>query len=150
MTNPPTTLREYDVSAKSTDVFGRVMCSARDHHFVVDGPIQNDCPGEAITPAEVFLSAVAACGVELIHVIAKDQNAPLQRVAVKIHGTVDRGNQARPDLTTFNTVQLNFTLWGVDKTQAAALVSGFQGRCPLYGTVAAATKDVRVDYSIAG
>ena len=126
------------------------MCSARDHHFVVDGPIQNDCPGEAITPAEVFLSAVAACGVELIHVIAKDQNAPLQRVAVKIHGTVDRGNQARPDLTTFNTVQLNFTLWGVDKTQAAALVSGFQGRCPLYGTVAAATKDVRVDYSIAG
>ena len=97
MTNPPSTLREYDISARSTDIFGRVMCSARDHHFIVDGPIQNDCPGEAITPAEVFLSAVAACGVELLHVIAKDQNAPLQRVAVKIHGVVDRANHARSD-----------------------------------------------------
>jgi len=148
MTNPPSTLREYDVAARSTDVFGRVMCSARNHHIIVDGPIQNDCPGEELTPAEVFLSAVAACGVELIHVIAKDQSAPLQRVAVTIHGVVDRANQARSDLTTFNSVQLDFTLWGVDKSQASALVTGFQGRCPLYGTVAAATKDVRVNYSI--
>ena len=77
MTTPATTLREYDVRARSTDIFGRVLCSARDHHFIVDGPIQNDCPGEAVTPAEVFLSAVAACGVELLHVIARDQNAPL-------------------------------------------------------------------------
>ena len=63
MTAPPTTLREYDIAARSTDIFGRVMCSARDHHFIVDGPIQNDCPGEEITPAESFLSGVAACGV---------------------------------------------------------------------------------------
>src|SRR4051794_12533685 len=70
MTAPATTLREYDVYARSTDTFGRVLCSARDHHFIVDGPVQNGCPGEAITPVEVFLSAVAACGVELIHVMA--------------------------------------------------------------------------------
>ena len=124
------------------------MCSARNHHIVVDGPVQNDCPGEELTPAEVYLSAVAACGVELIHVIAKDQNAPLLCVAVLFFGFVVWANQARSDLTTFNSVQLDFTLWGVDQTQGTARVTGFQGRCPLYGTVAAATKDVRVNFSI--
>ncbi|HEX3867967.1 MAG TPA: OsmC family protein [Gemmatimonadaceae bacterium] len=139
------TVREYDVSARSTDVFGRVLCSARTHHFVVDGPVQNDCPGEEITPAESFLAGVAACGVELIHVIARDQQVPLSRVTVDIHGIVDRGNPPRPDLTTFNSVRLDVTMWGPpDITQAEAVVDGFKRRCPLYGTVAAATKDVRV------
>src|SRR3954467_8850433 len=99
MTAPATTLREYDISARSTDIFGRVLCSARDHHFIIDGPIQNDCPGEEITPAETFLSGVAACGVELIHVIAREAAPGLQRVSVKIHGVVDRANQARPGVT---------------------------------------------------
>src|SRR2546423_11603567 len=99
----PSTRREYDVAARSTDVFGRVLCNARDHHFIVDGPVQNGCPGEEITPVELFLASVAACGVELIHVIAKGENKPLDRVAVKIHGTVDRAKQARTDLTTLNS-----------------------------------------------
>jgi hypothetical protein len=42
-------LRQYELQARSTETFGRVLCSARTHHFVVDGPIQNGCPGEAIT-----------------------------------------------------------------------------------------------------
>ena len=144
MTAPSTTLREYDISARSTDVFGRVLCGARNHHFVVDGPIQNDCPGEELTPAEVFLSGVAACGVELIHVIARGDNVPLERVAVAIHGAVDRANQARPNVTTFNSVDIEVTLWGVNESQAKALVDGFKGRCPLYGTVSIAVPDVRV------
>jgi uncharacterized OsmC-like protein len=128
MTAPASTLREYDVSARSTDVFGRVMCSARDHHFIVDGPVQNGCPGEEITPVELFLSAVAACGVELIHVIAKGENTPLERVGVKIRGSVDRAKQARTDVTTFNAVRVEFTLWGADDAGAAALVEGFKRR----------------------
>jgi uncharacterized OsmC-like protein len=128
MTAPSPTLREYDVSARSTDVFGRVLCSARDHHFIVDGPVQNGCPGEEITPVEVFLSAVAACGVELIHVIAKAENRALDRVAVKIHGWADRAKQARTDVTTLNGVSLDFTLWGTDDANAAALVEGFKRR----------------------
>jgi uncharacterized OsmC-like protein len=109
-------------------VFGRVICSIRDHHFVVDGPVQNGCPGEEVTPAELFLSAVAACGVELLHVIAKDQGVPLARVGVTIDGTVDRGNQARTDVTVFNSVRLRFTLGGTDASRAAALVEGFKRR----------------------
>ncbi len=128
MTAPASTLREYDVSARSTDIFGRVLCSARDHHFIVDGPVQNGCPGEEVTPVELFLSSVAACGVELIHVIAKSENRPLDRVAVKIHGAVDRAKQARTDVTTFNAVRVEFTLWGTDAAGAAALTEGFKRR----------------------
>ncbi len=125
---PPSTLREYDVAARSTDIFGRVLCSTRDHHFIVDGPVQNGCPGEEVTPVEVFLSAVAACGVELTHVLAKQQSIPLDRVAIKIHGAVDRAKQARTDVTTFNSVAVDFTLSGVSDSEAAALVEGFRRR----------------------
>ena len=129
MTAPASsTLREYDVAARSTDVFGRVACSARNHHFIVDGPAQNGCPGEEITPVEVFLTAVAACGVELIHVMAKTDNIPLRSVAVKIHGETDRAKQARTDFTTFNRVCVDFTLHGTDGAQAASLVEGFKRR----------------------
>lgn len=148
MTTPPPTLREYDVTARSTDVFGRVLCGARDHHFVIDGPIQNDCPGEEITPAEAFLSGVAACGVELMHVIARDQKIPLQRVAMKIHGVVDRSNQRRDDVTTFNSVRLDVTLWGVNQNEAGTVVDGFKRRCPLFGTVSVATPDVQVNVHV--
>ena len=125
---PAPTVREYEARARSTDTFGRVLCSARDHHFIVDGPIQNGCPGEEVTPVEVFLSAVAACGVELIHVIARDQSVPLNRVSVTVHGEVDRANQARADVTTFNSVRLDFTVWGAEDAQAAMLVEGFKRR----------------------
>ena len=131
MTSPapaPSPIREYQVRARSTDVFGRVLCSAREHHFIVDGPVQNGCPGEEVTPPELFLSAVASCGVELLHVIAKDQDVPLARVGVTIDAKVDRSDQPRTDVTIFNSVQLRFTLGGTDASRAAALVEGFKRR----------------------
>src|SRR5438105_15889339 len=106
MTAPPIPIREFDVDARSTDTFGRVLCSARDHHFVVDGPVQNGCPGEELTPPELFLSAVAACGVELVTVIARDQKTEDGAVRLSVQRTVDRGKQSRADLTVFNSVRL--------------------------------------------
>ena len=141
-------IRTYEVQARSTDTFGRVLCGCRNHHFVVDGPVQNGCPGEEITPAEAFLGAVASCGIELIQVIARDDGVPLARVRAEIYGLVDRGNQARSDATTFNTVRLHFTLGGTDPARAEALVAGFKRRCPLFGTVSIAVADVKVDYSV--
>jgi len=70
-----TDLRHYRADAKSTDTFGRVLCSAREQHFVMDGPVWNGCPGEALTPGEAFLAAVAACGVELAQVIAREDGS---------------------------------------------------------------------------
>jgi uncharacterized OsmC-like protein len=124
----PTTIREYDISARSTPIFGRVLCSARTHHFVVDGPVQNGCPGEEVTPPELFLSSIAACGVELVHVIAKDEKKSIDSVELKVHATVDRAKQARTDVTTFNRVELDFVISGTDGKTAAALVEGFKRR----------------------
>ena len=69
-------VRRTVVEARSTDTFGRVLLNTRDQHFVIDGPGHNGCPGEAVTPPEAFLAGVAACGVELLHVIARDENLP--------------------------------------------------------------------------
>ena len=124
----PTPIREYEVRARSTDVFGRVLCSARDHHFIVDGPVQNGCPGEELTPPEVFLSSIAACGVELLHVIAKEQARPLGTVKAKINAKVDRSNQPKKDVTVFNEVRLEFELSGTDASSAEELVDAFTRR----------------------
>lgn len=128
MTAPAPTIREYRVDARSTDVFGRVLVSARDHHFIVDGPVQNGCPGEELTPPELFLSAVASCGVELVHVIARDQGTPVENVRLAVQGVVDRGRQKRPDVTVFNSLRLDFVVEGSDSATAAQLVEGFKRR----------------------
>jgi organic hydroperoxide reductase OsmC/OhrA len=121
-------IREYEVKAHSTDTFGRVMCSARNHYFVVDGPVQNGCPGEEITPSELFLSAVAACGVELLQVIARQQEIALAGSSVRVYGMMDRSNPVRPDVALFNSVSLQFRLKGVTQEQGEGLVQAFRGR----------------------
>jgi uncharacterized OsmC-like protein len=120
--------RGYTVKARSTDTFGRVLCNTRNHHFIVDGPVQNGCPGEAVTPAELFLTGIAACGVELIQAIARDEQLPLQAVDVEIEGALDRSNPVRRDVTVFNTVRLRFKLKGVTDAQGGMLIDRFKGR----------------------
>ena len=120
--------RTYAVQAKSTDTFGRVMCSARDQHLVADGPVHNGCPGEAIGPAELFLSGVAACGVELVQSLAREHALPLKAVTVSIDGVLDPDRRARPDVALFSSVALRFRLGGVDQHQAEELVERFRGR----------------------
>lgn len=122
------TVRQYRVHARSTDTFGRVLGSCRQHHFVADGPVENGCPGEAITPAELFLAGVAACGVELLQVIARDRGDGLDAVEAEIEGTIDRANPVRGDVTVFNSVRLSLALRGVDKDQARMLVEAFKAR----------------------
>jgi uncharacterized OsmC-like protein len=143
-----TDIRQYATTARSTDIFGRVLVSARDQHLVVDGPVQNGCPGEAPTPAEMFLSGVAACGVELIQVLAKQREVPLRSIHAAIEATQDRGAPVRPDVSGFNSVRVHLELAGVTPEQGADLVDGFKRRCPLYGTVAVACPDVQVDFRI--
>jgi uncharacterized OsmC-like protein len=124
----PSEIRRYQTGAKSTDTFGRVLVSARDQHLIVDGPVQNGCPGEAITPAELFLSGVAACGVELIQVLAKQQNVPLRSVSAAIEATQNPAAPVRPDVNLFNTVRIQLDLGGVTHDQAQDLVDRFKRR----------------------
>ena len=128
MTAPVSPVREYQAHAGTTRTFGRVHAGARNHHLVVDGPVQNGCPGEEITPAELFLAAVASCGAELVEVIAREEGQPVRHVDVLITGTVDRSRQSRPDVTTFTRVRVDITIGGADDARAAALVQGFRRR----------------------
>jgi uncharacterized OsmC-like protein len=125
---PTPTTADYVVSAVSTSTFGRVLLSARDQHVVVDGPVQNGCPGEAVTPAELFLGGVASCAVELVQVIARDSGIVLTSVEASVEGTIDRDHDVRDDVTVFSSVRLGFTLHGVDDEQAATLVEAFKHR----------------------
>jgi uncharacterized OsmC-like protein len=121
-------VRQYAAEAQSTDTFGRVLCTARDQHFVIDGPVQNGCPGEAVTPPEAFLTGVAACGIELLQVIARELSLPIPSASVRIEGTVDRDHPVRPDVTLFNEVRLRFSIRGVSREQATDLVERFKKR----------------------
>lgn len=121
-------IRQYEVTAASTAVFGRVLCGARNHHFIVDGPEQNGCPGEEVTPAEIFLAGVACCGVELMQVLAKSSEIPLKAIDVSIRGTMDRSKPVRPDVSLFNSVRLHFKMSGVSDQQARQLITSFKGR----------------------
>jgi len=120
--------RRYEVAARSTDVFGRVLWSCRDQHFVADGPVHNGCPGEAVTPAELFLAGVAACGVELLEVIAKAEDVPLGSASVDISGELDPDAPVREDVTVFNSVRLAFHVGGVSEEEANRLVERFKRR----------------------
>jgi uncharacterized OsmC-like protein len=121
-------IRRYQTGARSTDTFGRVLVSARDQHLIVDGPVANGCPGEAITPAELFLSGVAACGVELIQVLAKGLDVPLRGVTAVIQATQDPSAPVRPDVNLFNTVRISLELAGVSQDQGHDLVERFKRR----------------------
>ena len=127
MTEAPQT-RVYQTRAQSTETFGRVLVSARDQHLIADGPVQNGCPGEAIGPGELFLSGVAACGVELIQVLARQDGVPLHSISASIEARQDRSAPVRPDVSLFNSVHVHFELGGVSEAQGQDLVNRFKAR----------------------
>jgi uncharacterized OsmC-like protein len=142
------TVRTYATRAESSGTFGRVLIHARDQHLIVDGPVHNGCPGEAITPAELFLSGVVACGVELIEVLARELEIPLRGVSASIAATQDSDQPVYDYATVFNTVAVDLQLRGVTTAQAEDLAARFQRRCPLFGTVNVATPKVTVTVSV--
>lgn len=119
-------IRRYSVSAASTETFGRVQCMARHHEFLIDGPVQNGCPGEELTPAEAFLAGVAACGVELIQVLGKQGGHENVAVSAALYATLDRAHPVRTDFTVFNSVRMSIEISGVDREVAFELAEQFK------------------------
>ena len=119
---------DWVVRASSSPTFGRVLLNARAHHMVVDGPERNGCPGEAVTPAELFLGGVASCAVELVQVVARERGSGPVTVEVETAGTIDRAHEVRDDLTVFRSVSIRIVVGGVGDEEAAALVEAFTGR----------------------
>ena len=121
-------VRSYEVDARSTDVFGRVLWTCRDQHFVADGPVHNGCPGEAVTPAELFLAGIASCGVELVQVLARNEGTTVGAVRARIAGEIDADHPVREDVTVFTSVRLEFELDDIGEDEARHLVEQFKRR----------------------
>src|SRR5258707_4045084 len=103
-------IREYQIRAGLTDTFGRLICNSRHHHFVVDGPTQNGCPSEALTPPEIFLAGRVTCCVELMQGFADSTTMSSGSATGTISATLDRRNQPRSEVTLFNSVRLDIAL----------------------------------------
>ncbi len=140
--------RVYVAHATSTDTFGRVAASVRDHRLTVDGPVRNGAPGEAPTPGELVLAAAASCGAEVLQVLARDGGVPFERAAVTARGTIDLARQPHAGVTVFSDVELEVVLRGPTPAQAAELVAGFRQRCPVYGSRAVASGRIAVQHHV--
>lgn len=141
-------MREFAASAASTGTFGRVQAHCREHTVLLDGPVWNGCLGEEITPGEMFLAAIASCAVELIEVIARDREISIGATRASVVAKLDPADPVREDLTVFREAHVAIVVSGCDQATAESLVAGFQARCPLYGTLAAATPSVTVHVSV--
>lgn len=123
------------VVSYTTATPGRCLNNARNHHFVIDEPPHAGGSGEEITPADSFLAGVSACGVLLVEGYGRRDGLPLQSVQAEIDGV-----RLESDVSWFQSIELRFRLVGPTQQEAERLVAEFQGHCPLYRTVAAATQ----------
>ena len=111
------------VESRMSGVEGRSLNAARTNHFIVDEPAYNGGPGEAPTPAEVFLSGVSSCGVLLVDKFARQEGIVLSSVQCHVDGIRTTENPA-----DFVEVKVDFVLKGVDENKGRALVEKFKGR----------------------
>ena len=73
---------------------------------MIDGRSGTAAPREALTPGETFLAAVAACGIEVVEVIATDDGLEVGNGEVQTHGVVDRERPVSDEVTVFNRVRM--------------------------------------------
>lgn len=111
------------VRSRTTGEPGRSLATARDQHFVIDEPAYNGGPGEAITPAEVFLSGVSACGVLLVESFARRDGVALKHADATIEGV-----RRRDDPANFQYAKLRFELVGPSQAEAERLVEAYKAR----------------------
>ena len=111
-------------SARSylSNVFGRCISSAGDHHWVVDHAPWQEGPGEQPGPLEHFLSGISACGVLMVERQAKASGVHLDWLDVQVSGTrkTDADDPAGP--ATMQRVDVEFTFRGPARDQAEVLV----------------------------
>jgi uncharacterized OsmC-like protein len=118
------------VRARALETFGRFLVSARQHHFVSDAKAASGGPGEAVQAGEFLLSSLASCGLGLVQKEARERDLPLREAEVEV--SFERDPE---DGTRYVAIRLHFTLAGVDRQAAQALVDAFTGTCPIYNTL---------------
>ena len=109
------------VHSASTQTPGRALSAIRQHTLVIDEPTHLGGPGEEITPADAFLTGVAACGVLLVQGRARDTNVQLEGIDVDLEAV-----RHRSDTSVFQRIDMRFRLRGPSREDAAALVEHYK------------------------
>ena len=74
---------------------------------------------------------------------AAADETPLDWMDVSVEAYRDP-EQDHGELTLYDSVRVRIEMWGVSDDDAEVLTGLWKARCPLYGTVAAATPDTTV------
>lgn len=110
------------VHSATSDTPGRATNEVRGNRFVIDEPTHLGGPGEQITPADAFLSGVAACGVLMVQGRARDTSVRLDRLEVDLEAI-----RQRSDTSVFQRIDMRFRFSGPTQTEANTLVDHYRG-----------------------
>lgn len=110
------------VHSATSDTPGRATNEVRGNRFVIDEPTHLGGPGEQITPADAFLSGVAACGVLMVQGRARDTSVRLDRLEVDLEAI-----RQRSDTSVFQRIDMRFRFSGPTQTAANTLVDHYRG-----------------------
>ena len=111
------TVRSYSIG-----MIGRSLNQARSNNFIIDEPAYYEGGlGQALGPAEAFLSGISSCGVLLIQGQAAKNNIPFEKVEITIQALRDKN-----DMSWFKGVDMKVDVTGPSEEQARELVSFYQ------------------------
>ncbi len=112
----------YRVRSYSSGTQGRAICNARNHHWVAD-----DSGGEEIGAGELFLGGIAACAVNMIERLARQDQVPLDWMDVSVEAYRDP-DKAPGERTVYDDIRVHIQMWGLDDDQGQKLVDTWKRR----------------------
>ena len=122
----PVTVR---VEAETTSLPGRAMCTARNHHFIVDEPLYAGGIEEELTPVEAFLSGISSCAVGVVGLLADKAGLPLKHASASVEATWTRqSGLVHKDVTCIQSLYVGFRFEGITRKDAAELGETVKGR----------------------
>jgi organic hydroperoxide reductase OsmC/OhrA len=96
---------------------GRSINAVRQHYFVVDDP----SIGESMTPADHFVSGIAACAANHMEMKAQAAGIPLTKIEVDIEA-----RRLKADTSRFLGIHLDVAFHGIAEAQAQELLASYQ------------------------
>jgi uncharacterized OsmC-like protein len=112
----------YKARCFSSGAQGPAICNARPHAGVAD-----DSGGEEIGAGEMFFGGIAACAVNMVERIAKQEQIPLDWMDVSVESYRDP-EKPQGEHTLYDDVRVHFQMWGVDDDQGQHLVNTWKQR----------------------
>lgn len=112
----------YEARSYSMGIAGRSICNARNHHWVAE-----NTGGEAVGAGELFCASIAACAVNMVEMIAKNEARPLAGMEVKV-GAYRDSDTPPGDVSLYDAVRVEFEMWGVSHEDAKFFVKAWKQR----------------------